>query len=126
MRPPCARTPLFPPGVGCGMNHPMDILKPYRKKIDDLDRRIIEALKERYGVIREVGELKAREGIPAVIWSRVDEVRENAAQMAAAHGLDADFIRHLYAQLVAHSCQTEEEIIQAAKAPGAAAKAARK
>ncbi len=90
----------------------MEILKPYRRKIDDLDRQIIGLLKQRYDVIREVGELKAKQAIDPVIQSRVDEVRENAARMASEQGLDADFIRHLYAQLIEHSCNLEEEIIQ--------------
>jgi chorismate mutase-like protein len=96
----------------------LDILKPYRRKIDDLDRQIIDLLKQRYDVIREVGNLKAREGIQSFLQDRVDEVRENAAKMAAARGLDEDFIRTLYAQLIQHSCDLEEEIIQGLAGPG--------
>ncbi len=93
----------------------MDILKPYRAKIDALDREIIDLLRARYDVIEEVGHLKAREDIEAVLQDRVDEVRENAARMAAEHGLDEDFIRHLYAQLIDHSCALEETIKQKLK-----------
>lgn len=93
----------------------MNALKPYRQKIDDIDRQIIALLKERYGVIREVGHLKARENIPSVIQARVDEVRENAARLAAESGLDEAFIRGLYAQLIDHSCNLEEQIIQSLK-----------
>jgi 4-amino-4-deoxychorismate mutase len=89
-----------------------DVLTPYREKIDGIDREIMALLKERYGVIREVGHLKAREGLPSVIQERVDEVRENAAKRAAESGLDEEFIRRLYAQLIEHSCNMEEEIIQ--------------
>jgi chorismate mutase-like protein len=93
----------------------MEILKPYRARINALDEQILELLRQRYGVIEEVGYLKAREGIPSVIENRVDEVRERAAAMAAAMGLDEEFIRHLYAQLIEHSCNREEEIIQASQ-----------
>jgi 4-amino-4-deoxychorismate mutase len=93
----------------------MDSLKPYRQKIDQLDRQIIQLLKERYGVIREVGHLKARENIPSIIPERVEEVRQNAARMAAENGLDHVFIGLLYAQLIDHSCDLEEEIIQSLK-----------
>lgn len=95
------------------MSHicPMEILKPYRKRIDALDRQIIDLLRARYDVIEEVGHLKARESIDSVLQDRVDEVRENAASMAAECGLDEDFIRRLYAQLIEHSCNLEEEII---------------
>jgi chorismate mutase-like protein len=89
------------------------LLAPYRERIDRLDRAIIDLLAQRYAVIREVGHLKAGKAVPAVIQTRVDEVRENAARMAAEAGLDEDFIRHLYAQLIAHSCALEDEIIEA-------------
>ena len=92
-----------------------EILEPYRKKIDALDRDIIELLRKRYDIIREVGDLKARENLPAVIQDRVDEVRENAARMAKEKNVDPVLVRKLYAQLIAHSCELEEEIIRSTK-----------
>ena len=94
----------------------MNILKPYRQKIDDLDRQIIDLLTKRYEIINEVGHLKFRENIASVLQDRVDEVRENAARMAKENGLDEGFIRQLYAQLIDHSCNLEEEIIQSLRA----------
>ncbi len=88
----------------------MEILKPYRARIDALDDRIIDLLVERTGVIREVGILKAREGIPAILQDRVDEVRERAATRAAEQGMDADLVRKLYAILIDYSCSLEESI----------------
>jgi 4-amino-4-deoxychorismate mutase len=90
----------------------MEILKPYRHRIDELDRQIIDLLRKRYDVIEEVAHLKAAENIEAVLQDRVDEVRENAARMGAKKGLDEDFIRQLYAQLIEHSCNLEEEMKQ--------------
>lgn len=87
------------------------ILKPYRESIDAIDAKIIALLKERYGVIRTVGYIKAKAGIPAIIPERVVEVRENAARMAREGGLDEDFIRDIYARLIDHSCAVEEGII---------------
>lgn len=92
-----------------------NILKPYRARIDDLDRQIVDLLRARYDIIEEVGTLKARENIPATIQSRVDEVRENAATRAKALGLDDVFIGKLYAQLIEHSCALEDTIIDATK-----------
>ncbi|HBR69658.1 MAG TPA: chorismate mutase, partial [Rhodospirillaceae bacterium] len=45
--------------------------------------------RQRYDVIEEVGALKAARGIAATLPDRVEEVRENAAKMAAESGLDA-------------------------------------
>jgi chorismate mutase-like protein len=88
-----------------------NILAPYRARIDALDEQIIDLLRKRYSVIEEVGHLKAGQGIDAVLQDRVDEVRERAAALAKARGLDEDFIRKLYAQLIDHSCQLEDNII---------------
>lgn len=88
----------------------MEMLKPYRKRIDDLDDKIIDLLAERMGIIREVGALKSRENVPAIIPERVVEVRERAAARAAARGLDADAIRRIYTILIDYSCDLEESI----------------
>ncbi|MEB3207904.1 MAG: chorismate mutase [Synechococcus sp.] len=91
----------------------MEILKPYRKKIDDLDDRIVDLLVARTEIIREVALLKHHEKIPAVLQDRVDEVRERAAARAAARGLDPDLVRRLYAELIDYSCNLEDEIMGA-------------
>ena len=87
-------------------------LGPYRARINAIDEQIVDLLRQRYDVIEEVGHLKAREGIDATLQDRVDEVRERAGALADARGLDGDFIRKLYAQLIEHSCNTEDDIIQ--------------
>ena len=88
----------------------MEILKPYRQRIDDLDDRIVDLLVERTEIIREVGHLKFKEDVPAILQDRVDEVRERAAARAQAKGLDADIVRSLYALLIEYSCNLEDII----------------
>ncbi|MBI1258532.1 MAG: chorismate mutase [Chloroflexi bacterium] len=88
----------------------MEILKPYRQRINDLDDQIVDLLVERVGIIREVGQLKFDNDIPAVLQDRVDEVRERAADRAAEKGIDADLVRQLYAILIDYSCNLEDEI----------------
>lgn len=89
----------------------MEILKPYRKRIDDLDDKIVDLLCEREGIIREVAELKARENIPAYLNDRIDEVRERNATRAGAKGTDANLVRKLYREIIEYSCQLEEDLI---------------
>jgi 4-amino-4-deoxychorismate mutase len=88
----------------------MKILEPYRARIDALDEEIVGLLAKRLAVIREVGELKFRENIPAVLHDRVDEVRERAASMGAERGIDPDLVRRLYTILIDYSCGLEDEI----------------
>lgn len=91
-------------------NQIKNALAPYRARIDALDKEIIDLLRARYDVIEEVADIKLEHNIDAVLQYRVDEVRENAAKDAASKGLDEDFIRHLYAQLIEHSCNLEDKI----------------
>ena len=100
----------------------MEILKPYRERIDSLDDQIVDLLVERTAIIREVGHLKHRENIPSVLQGRVDEVRERAAARAADKGLDPDLVREIYARLIQFSCDLEDvimaELDEAQKAAG--------
>jgi chorismate mutase-like protein len=93
----------------------MEILKPYRARINAIDEQIIQLLRRRYDVIEEVAIIKARENIPPVLHDRIDEVRENAASLAAEKGLDENFIRTLYTQIIDHSCALEEARIRKIK-----------
>ncbi len=88
----------------------MEVMKPFRARIDALDDQIIDLLIERTDIIREVGNFKFENDIPAVLPDRVDEVRERAAERAAAKGLDRDLVRKLYQTLIDYSCNLEEEI----------------
>jgi chorismate mutase-like protein len=87
------------------------LLEPYRKKIDALDDKIIDLLIERENIIKQVAELKGREGIPAVIPERVEEVRERSADRADAHGLDPDLVRKLYTLIIDYSCELENQLM---------------
>lgn len=88
----------------------MEIMKPYRQRIDALDDKIIDLLVERIGIIREVGLFKYERDIPAVLPDRVIEVRERAAERAALKGLDPELVRQLYSILISYSCDLEEVI----------------
>lgn len=84
------------------------ILKPYRQKIDCLDEEIVTLLVEREKIIREVAAIKLERDIPAVIKTRVDQVRENAISIAVQKGGDADYMREIYTKLIKLSCDIED------------------
>lgn len=88
-----------------------EILSPFRKRIDDLDDRIVDLLVERFGIIAEVAEVKFRHGIPAVLPDRVVQVRERCAERAAAKGISADVVRAVYEILIASACDYEQKFI---------------
>mgnify|MGYP000021996458 CR=1 FL=1 len=86
----------------------MELLAPYRRRIDDLDDQIMELFSQRFAVIREVADLKNKHGIPAILQDRVDEVRERNADTGAAKGLDPEFIRKLYTLIIDEACDLED------------------
>ena len=86
-----------------------EILKPFREKIDSLDKELVSLLVEREKIIHEVAKVKHENNIPAVLQSRVDEVRENAAKLAADKGGDENYVREIYREIIALSCQIEEK-----------------
>jgi chorismate mutase len=87
----------------------MQILQPYRARIDALDKDLIDLFAKRFAIIEEVGHLKAREKIPAILQDRVDEVRNNAVALADGQ-IDPEFIYKLWSDIIAHSCDLEEII----------------
>ncbi|WP_120498168.1 chorismate mutase [Kiloniella sp. EL199] len=89
----------------------MELLSPYRRRIDDLDDQIMELFSQRFEVIREVAELKNKHNIPAVLQDRVDEVRERNAETGAQKGLDADFVRKLYTLIIDEACDLEDRLM---------------
>lgn len=89
----------------------MEIMKPFRDRIDALDDQITDLLAARTDIIREVARFKHENGIPAVLQDRVDYVRERAARLAAEKGMDADIVRQIYALLIGYSCDLEDRLM---------------
>lgn len=89
-------------------------LRPFRGKIDALDDKIMVLLKERFAIVRAVGELKAAHNFPSYISDRVVEVRERNAATGKKYGIDPDFVRMLYSLIIYQSC-AEEDIIKHAR-----------
>ena len=89
----------------------MEVLKPYRARIDALDDQIIDLLAARLEIIDEVAHLKAERDIPAVLEDRVQEVIERCAQRAGETGVDPELARRIYAVIVGWCCDYEHEFI---------------
>lgn len=79
-----------------------------RHRIDALDQRLVALLAERSRLIDEAARIKAREGLPARIDSRVDEVAMNSRRLAAEEGLDPDLAERIWRMMVEHFIAQEE------------------
>ncbi|MDF1631064.1 chorismate mutase family protein [Mycoplana sp. MJR14] len=82
-----------------------------RENIDRIDRALMDLFAERWTFIGRAAEIKAELGLKADIPARVEEVRNNARENAQARGLDGDFYDTLWAQLIRHSIEHEEQTL---------------
>ena len=91
----------------------MEELAPFRRRIDELDDKIVRLLAERFAVVRQVAEVKRSGRIPSVLPERIEEVKARAAQNAAPLGLDPSFTRRLYGLIIDEACRLEDYLIDA-------------
>ncbi|MBO3802780.1 MAG: chorismate mutase, partial [Candidatus Brockarchaeota archaeon] len=78
-------------------------LEGLRKRIDEIDRKIVELLSERFSVAKEVGEAKRRMGLPPVDVGRRASVLRRAERAGARAGLDPSFTRSIFESVLAYS-----------------------
>lgn len=86
----------------------MRALEPYREQIDALDCQLVTLLAERFAVVQQVAQVKAREGIAPILPERIEEVCAHVEALAAEKGLDPDFVRGLWRAMIEHACALEQ------------------
>ena len=72
-----------------------------RKEIDEIDKKIVELLKERFRIVEEISEIKKTAGIGIDDKSRNREVVRNFK--TAARGLDDKFVEELAELILSQS-----------------------
>lgn len=79
-----------------------------RAHIDALDARLIALLAERSRLIDRAARIKAREGLPARIDARVEEVAALARGRAAEAGLSPDLAEGIWRLMMEHFIAQED------------------
>ncbi|WP_410217773.1 chorismate mutase [Paracoccus sp. (in: a-proteobacteria)] len=79
-----------------------------RVQIDTLDRDLMTLLARRHALIERAAQIKARNGMPARIDQRVEEVVQNVRRHAEDYGLDPDLYDGLWRQLIEAAIAQEE------------------
>ena len=74
-------------------------VEDWRRKIDEIDRRLVELLNERSRCALEIGKLKQAENIPVYQPDRENEVLENAERNNAGPLTDAA-VRRLFERII--------------------------
>jgi chorismate mutase len=93
-------------------------LRRLRASIDNLDAALVHLLAERFACTQQVGELKARHGLPAADPDREAQQIARLRQLAAESRLDPEFAEKLLAFVVAEVLRHHEAI---AREPSTAA-----
>jgi chorismate mutase len=85
-------------------------LAPHRQRIDEIDNEIIDLLGERFKIVRDVGNLKTKEGIVIEQTDRVEEVKRRNAKHAAKYGFPPELIHTIFGLLIDHAHDVEHAI----------------
>jgi chorismate mutase len=86
----------------------MSLLSDWRRRIDDIDRKLVELLNERSQCAIEIGKLKQAEHLPLYQPDREREVLENAERVNAGPLSDAA-IRRLFERIIDEARSAERE-----------------
>ena len=106
--------------------HTEKLLAEHRRRIDEIDDRIVRLLAERFDVVRDVARLKAAHRIPARLPERIEEVCARNSDQGARQGIDPKFLRQLYSQIIDASCSLEDELIAGGEEGGKPLSASRR
>ncbi len=89
-------------------------LSECRTQIDDIDRRIVELLEMRAAISAEVGDIKARAGLPVVDWERESEVLRSVT--AACSGImEPEAVGRIYRRILRESRQIQFDVANSAE-----------
>lgn len=96
------------------MKSPQDCqsMADIRQEIDRLDSALMQLLVQRAAYIDAAAQIKAREGLPARVQHRVDEVLANIARHAQNAGLDPAPYSAMWHALIEAAILREEQILQ--------------
>ena len=87
----------------------MENISQLRKRIDELDDRILDNLSKRAETCRLIGDLKKKQKIPIKDMPREKDVYAHIRRKAATLGLDPARVEEVYHQIV-DICSTVQEL----------------
>lgn len=85
-------------------------LERNRKKIDSLDRQLIELLGQRERVVKEIGIYKAKNNIPPLQAARFQQVLEKNITAGKTQDLSPEFVTEIFNAIHKESLKKEEEL----------------
>jgi chorismate mutase len=87
-------------------------LESNRKKIDLIDKQLINLIGEREKIVKEIGIYKAKNNIAPLQAARFQQVLNKAIEAGEKEGLSAEFVTELLNAIHKESLRIEEDIKQ--------------
>ena len=89
----------------------MEEMKPLRKKINDIDERIVELLGNRINFSKEIGQHKLHAGLPIFDKQREKQVKKLWGKKADEIGIDYNSIYKILDEIL-HMSREEQRILR--------------
>jgi chorismate mutase len=93
---------------------PRVTLDELRKKIDKLDDKLLDTLKERMGISEAIGKYKFENNITILQTRRYDEVMNDRRERGLRRGLDEEFITRIFESIHEESISRQSQIMNKA------------
>ena len=87
----------------------MERISALRKKVDEIDEKILCSLNERVEVCKSIGAIKREHGIPIRDYEREDEVYNNILRKVSELELTPKKVRAIYRKIIAMSAHAQED-----------------
>jgi chorismate mutase/prephenate dehydrogenase len=95
------RTLLAVPALAAAQSSNVDSeLASFRSQIDEIDDQIVDLLSRRGAIVRKVGEVKKRAGLPVAAPGREKQVLDRVAARAQRGPLPAELVQRIYKQII--------------------------
>ncbi|MFD2287971.1 hypothetical protein GJU39_21310 [Pedobacter petrophilus] len=89
---------------------PANGLESNRKKIDSLDKQLVELLAKREVIVKEIGIYKAKNHIPPLQTARFQQVLQKNIEAGQKQGLSPEFITEVFNAIHKESLKIEEDV----------------
>lgn len=87
----------------------MQKIKDLRLKIDEIDKNLLDLFIERLQVVKEIGEVKQKNGMEIIDDVREQEVLSHLVERAKNKGVNLEVVRKLWKVLMEISYELEEK-----------------
>jgi chorismate mutase len=88
----------------------LEELNDHRREIDTIDQQMLQLLKQRLAIVREIANLKTREKLPIRDTKRETVILDNVAVKAEKLGLDPELAKRFFRNIIELSVEVEQKL----------------